>query len=207
MYIALEGIKGAGKSTIFSTLKIKSSTMVGLQRFPMTAPMSFSHPLERIVKSGSTISNVDCFIEKLFLNRAYYHYKKIDHHNGLVLGDRSIATAFVTRWNKWNDPYYTIKRIQKQYFGIVPLDVVIWIKSDVPTAVERIKARVQKSTGRSEEQYSALTAAANNYEELFKDKIYQRKIGKLQFIEIDNKESIDQTATEILGIIKFYSRR
>ena len=125
---------------------------------------------------------------------------------GFVLGDRSIATACVTRWNNWKDPYFTIERVKRQYKSIINLNVVIWLKTDFKTAEKNIAKRRKKSVRIIDEKTNSLQTAAEIYDELFCSKLYHKKISKIQVIELNNTDDKEALQNEFKSILKFYSK-
>jgi len=207
MHIALEGIRGAGKSTIIEkVLPDVLMILPGTCYLPITAPMCPLHPYERIMEEIPSLKHDDQYIEQLFLKRALWHQDHLSNDSQFILGDRSIATAFVSRWNKWKDPYYTINRVKAQYKDVHKPDVIIWLKTEVINAVRNIKSRVQKVICKNDERQEALDEAEYIYEELFHGRIYHRKVQNIQIVEVKNNTSTEETSSEVLSILKFYTK-
>jgi thymidylate kinase len=204
MYIALEGIKGSGKTTLIKNiLKAMPEQRHALCR--TTAPVHSTDPLERLLVKKPELKNHDCFMEQLFLHRAQVHDSGLSQQ-GIILGDRSILTAYVTRWNKWNDPLYTIRRIKEQYKNIRTPDVYILLELPVETSLKHIESRKAKPTGTADERKEALQLADTIYRHLLIDGEYQRKIGKTQTIRVNAGMDITSTSEEIIKILKHYKK-
>ncbi len=205
MYIAIEGIKGSGKSTLVSRISAKYSQGPSeFSSFPITASMGNAHPLEQLLLVDNELRNNDDFLEMLFLHRAYWNQPKAD--SKLILGDRSIATAIVSRWDKWGDPYHTIEKVKTEYRNIRTPNVIIWLDTPMTNALENIGKRKQKILGKREEGQEQLSWAKGLYEELLLDGLLARKMAKTQIIKIQNTGDYCTLSEEINSIIKFYKK-
>jgi len=203
MYIAIEGIKGCGKSTILKNIfRDNKSRLVNVCHYPITAPMAANHHLERELKLNKHYQNNDDFIEKLFLTRAYRNQPKSVWPT--VIGDRSLATAIVTRWDKWQDPYYTISKVQKDYSLIIKPDVIVFIDTPIPSAETNISKRNARLTGMLDEKPGLLRKADDIYKELFQGGTYKKYFGKTQLIDVSYTINMEEMCSEILSIIKYY---
>jgi thymidylate kinase len=205
MYIALEGIKGTGKSTILNGL-LNDDISKSLELFEMTKAPSFYSPLEELLKRKVDLKQNDAYMEQLFLKRALMHTKNLKYNRPIVLGDRSIATSYVTRWQKWGDPCYTLRRVNEQYKYVPMPDVIIWLKNPVASSLRNIAARPVKQLGKNDEAASALEMASNVYDELFDQKLFQRKVKKTQIITVPNSGTIEELLIEIKSIINHYKK-
>ncbi len=203
MYIAIEGIKGTGKSTIIEQINLYE---VGFKYhlFEITKPIIKDSVTNAIIK---TPDMTDPLKEQLFLYWAKQHNGKADKSAGPILGDRSILTSYVTRWNKWDDPLKTIKRVNEQYKEIRKPDVFIWLKNDPYQSEKNIANRISKHLGKEEEKIDSLTLAQAIYQELLTEGTYNKRIGKAQIITIDASQPILETQSEILNILKHYQKK
>lgn len=205
MYIAIEGIKGAGKSFLIKSLKkydLQRSS--GVMFFPITAPMPANNPLEMIFNRNSVLQTRDDFIEYLFLQRAFFHNAKVQ--GSLIIGDRCLATSLVTRWNKWRDPIYTIKKVKKDYEKIRKPDVIIYLESPITVSLDNISKRIQKKTGIKDEKSIELCKASEVYHELLLDGLYNVHFSKAQIIKIPYTPIQNDIQKEIFSIIKYYKK-
>ncbi len=163
MYIALEGTKGTGKSTIFSQLEI-ALQYDGIQfaTFSPTKPMPTDLWWE---KAYAQYSEVDQFIEELYHARANHHAKKISFDEPLVLGDRSILTSFVTRWPQESQKLHEyIQHTRAQEYAVPVPDMVIYLDLPIEVTLQRLANR-ERNYGLRDEQIERLIQAKMAYEE------------------------------------------
>jgi thymidylate kinase len=205
MYIALEGIKGTGKSSIFQELhRYVQNKKIHYSFFPITAPILADRSIEVVYQKKAGLESNDHFLEHLFAARALWHQERVDTRGGVILGDRSLLTSYVTRWHKWKDPYYTIKRVDTMYKEIMRPDVVIWLEGDPVNSQLNISRRPSKATGLKDECLPRLMEAADIYSELLDEGLYRRRSGKVQVVKICANASVSDLSKEIISVIKFY---
>lgn len=205
MYITIEGIKGSGKSTLIDRIMNSYKTSPNeVTAFPMTAAMGNKHPLEQMLIQDSQLKTNDDFLEVLFKYRAHWNQPTIN--SKIILGDRSIATAIVSRWNKWGNPFYTMKKVKYEYRNIITPNVIIWLDTPVQNALGNIKKRKQKVLGKNEEAEDKLITTKEHYEELLLDGLFLRKMAKTQIIKIQNYSNCKSLQQEIISILNFYKK-
>lgn len=168
MYIAIEGIKGVGKSTIVSHLDSILASALPLDGkthtvLSPTRPMPSQHPLEM---QYAINSNCDSYREMLYAERSNYHASCIDWQTDIILGDRSIMTSLAVRWHKIYDSlsplaYYQAVR-QKESVIKIP-DVVIQLDCDEKTLLDRYANR-QRDYGLHEECIESVLLLKTNYQ-------------------------------------------
>lgn len=116
MYIALEGIKGVGKSTLLTQLRgWLERAQIDYQLLSPTKPMPADLWWERAAQQP-IFEQDDQFRQALYAARSNYHAAHIDFDHGLILGDRSVLTSLVTRWD------------MTQCLGINPRDYVAYVR-------------------------------------------------------------------------------
>ena len=199
MYIALEGTKGTGKSTIFSQLEI-ALQYDGIQfaTFSPTKPMPTDLWWE---KAYAQYSEVDQFIEELYHARANHHAKKISFDEPLVLGDRSILTSFVTRWPQESQKLHEyIQHTRAQEYAVPVQDMVIYLDLPIEVTLQRLANR-ERSYGLRDEQIERLIQAKMAYEEFFK---FKNELGftalKYQYVDANQNET--ELFSQVYNLVK-----
>lgn len=199
MYIALEGTKGTGKSTIFSRLEI-ALQYDGIQfaTFSPTKPMPTDLWWE---KAYAQYSEVDQFIEELYHARANHHAKKISFDEPLVLGDRSILTSFVTRWPQESQKLHEyIQHTRAQEYAVPVPDMVIYLDLPIEVTLHRLANR-ERNYGLRDEQIERLIQAKMAYEEFFK---FKNELGftalKYQYVDANQNET--ELFSQVYNLVK-----
>ena len=199
MYIALEGLKGTGKSTLFQQLEFALRCEgIMFETFSPTKPMPTDLWWE---KAYAQYSEVDQFIEELYCARANHHAKNTNFNAPLILGDRSMLTSFVTRWPRENcklKPY--IQHVQAQEYEVPIPDLVIYLDLPIETTLQRLANR-QRNYGLHDEQIERLIQAKQAYEEFFmrKDEL---GFTNLQYQYFDAGQSVEDLFVQVYATIK-----
>lgn len=199
MYIALEGTKGTGKSTIFSQLEIALQyDGIEFATFSPTKPMSTDLWWE---KAYAQYSEVDQFIEELYHARSNHHAKKISFDEPLVLGDRSILTSFVTRWPQESQKLHEyIQHIRAQEYAVPVPDLVIYLDLPIEVTLQRLANR-ERSYGLYDEQIENLIKAKNAYEEFFKLK-NELGFSEMRYQIFDANQNEEELFSKIHNLVK-----
>ena len=199
MYIALEGTKGTGKSTIFNQLELALQyDGVKFASFSPTKPMPTDLWWE---KAYAQYSEVDQFIEELYHARANHHAKNISFDQPLILGDRSILTSIITRWP--NDPqklHSYIKNIRAQEYAVPIPDIVIYLDLPLEVTLQRLANR-ERNYGLRDEQIENLIKAKNAYEEFFKLK-NELGFSEMRYQIFDANQNETELCSKIHNLVK-----
>mgnify|MGYP000087076944 FL=1 len=199
MYIALEGTKGTGKSTIFSQLEI-ALQYDGIQfaTFSPTKPMPTDLWWE---KAYAQYSEVDQFIEELYHARANHHAKKISFDEPLVLGDRSILTSFVTRWPQESQKLHEyIQHTRAQEYAVPVPDMVIYLDLPIEVTLQRLANR-ERNYGLRDEQIENLIKAKNAYKEFFRLK-NELGFSEMRYQIFDANQNETELCSKIHNLVK-----
>lgn len=204
MYVAIEGIKGSGKSTMIDSIYSELRAQYDLDVFSITAPCieESSNKLLKGIKEQALTDDV-CK-EYLFFKRACLNQKRLKPNARFVLGDRSVLTSYVTRWDRWEDPFFTMKRVDEQYKCIMKPDVFIWLRSNPNIARNQINKRQAKILGSSDETISALEKSDEIYRELFSNNFYASDLSGKQIVMIDHVEDKQLLKENLKSVINFY---
>jgi thymidylate kinase len=201
MMIALEGIKGSGKSTIFSEV-VRQLSAEGWRPhiFQPTATRKDSW-LDTLHKRFGNYLPA-WLIEKIYIARANEAATRLPKR-GLVLAERCIFTSYVTRWN-YISPEKGLWQIDlAQKLNPIPSHV-IFLDVPIPVAIERINTRKARRYGIKDQSEMRLAEARFLYQTL-SQKAPQYGLQGVAWHWIDAaqpKEAvIQQTMTVIRGIL------
>lgn len=165
MYIALEGLKGCGKSTVFARLPPRLREH-GVEAVPLcpTRPIPPPHWLEQRAAG----SDDDALRERLYAARSNYHAAQVPPGAPFVLGDRSILTSYATRWDRVPAAQRRacIERVDAMENVIRRPDHVIWLEVPEPELLARLRARTDRAYGRHDETPQRLRSAALAYHDM-----------------------------------------
>nr|UOP05013.1 hypothetical protein LVJ77_01435 [Conchiformibius kuhniae] len=139
VYIALEGLKGAGKTTA-----IEYVSAVLKQRRITPAILAPTRPMPDDVwweRAYAHFGSEDAFREALYAARSNYHASKINRHAPLILGDRSIITSLAIRWHQDADKERRIKHVRQSEYLIPMPDWVIQLDVSDEELLRRYHSR------------------------------------------------------------------
>lgn len=172
IYCVLEGPKGAGKSTALERLR------TGLRdhrvAFREVHPTRAGHPLHPLELAARLprLRDLDRFRERLYAYRSNHHAGRVDWHAAhppLVLGDRSIITSLVTRWQRTQQlgvdgHVHAVRRLE----GRIPLpDHVFYLDLPLDVLLDRLaERRPRRAYGRAHEERAHLEQNHRAYAEL-----------------------------------------
>ena len=199
MYIAIEGTKGTGKSTLIDALTQKlENNGIDFQCFAPTKPMPKDSWWEKAYRD---FSQDDVYLDSLYTARANYHASKTDFDNGLVLGDRSILTSCVTRWphDDLNRLVPYLQQIRQKEF-LVPLpDLVLYLDLPLEVTLARLAKR-ERHYGLSDERAERLQQAQQAYHTLLQ---YKDQLGfkNMQYQLIDANQKPKDLLENIYALV------
>lgn len=199
MYIAIEGTKGVGKSTLLEQLKVKFiqegvvfSTFSPTKAMPQDIWWEQAYP---------QYAHDDCFIRDLYTARANYHAQQTDFSSPFVLGDRSILTNFVTRWPTQSaDIENYIHHVKQQTYRVPIPDFVIYLDLPIEVTLQRLANR-NRNYGLYDEQTERLLQAKLAYEQFFNRK---NELGfeNLNYQYVDAGQSLTDLVLEVCNLVR-----
>jgi thymidylate kinase len=199
VYIAIEGIKGSGKSsalaqvqhalermsvphTLLRPYALSESTALSDRAFRLTA---------RIWPDGA--------VARFYAWRSDRLAARVPRRCGLVIGDRSIITSYVTRWSDSN-PSAAMDAVDRLERRIPLPDHVVLLNVPVAVAANRIQHRPQRCHGRRDEQVSRLLAAAQAYRTLASNPA-RFGIASVSWHVMDANRPPDRVARDVIDLV------
>lgn len=167
MYIAVEGIKGCGKSSLLEALTAQLRARgVRFELLCPTRPMPADHPLEQRLRARG--EQDDALVAEVYAARSNYHASRVDWRAPLVLGDRSLFTSLVSRWHLRNplQPDIFVESVRSRESLITLPQHVLFLQVPLPAVERRLHARVERRYGKRDERPERLAMAAQAYDEV-----------------------------------------
>lgn len=201
-YIALEGIKGCGKSSVLALI-LRHLDARGLPYACLRpcAPMPAWHPAEWLYKRLGLDGN-DRAAQHLYALRSNWHAAQLDRGAPLVLGDRSILTSYAVRWPARGIPagIAHLARVDALEWRIRRPDHVLFLDASVDAAHARCSARTARNYGRHHERPQQLGAHRAAYLELC---AHAATLGldALRWHRIDADRPLDDVAAQASSVI------
>lgn len=209
MYIAIEGIKGSGKSLLINSL----SKVMREQEVPYTivAPTKKAHPadpLELLTRMMPRLNKVDRWNEYLYARRSAVAARTANLEGRIRLGDRSIVTSYATRWKKWGDPQICIDRVNRMEPYIPAPDAVLYLTVAPETAASRIAGRERRNYGLYDETLPRLQEMDAHYREIQSYGI--PRLNKTLWMDINAAQDADavlkDTLQAMIVMIRFHTK-
>lgn len=163
MYFAIEGIKGSGKSAVFAGVY----TELQYQGFEPHRLSPTSARPANILDALHVVSGrywPDFLTERLYAARSNRAARQVPKR-GLVLGERSVFTSYVSRWNH-ADPAATLVRVDALEHHIQLPQHVLYLSVPVELAVKRIDSRPRRAYGNRDQTSTRLREADAVYRHL-----------------------------------------
>ena len=165
MYIAIEGIKGSGKSSVLAFVESRLALM-GV-RYSVLRPYAFQGANSWFDRAYQRTGRQwpDWAIARFYGWRSDCRVAAIPRRAGMLIGDRSVITSYVTRWSN-ADPVASMAAADRLEQWIALPDQVILLDTPVELALRRIARRPARRYGCRDEQPERLRSAATAYAKL-----------------------------------------
>lgn len=197
-FVALEGIKGAGKSTLALAL-MEALTPYLEEPIQLFRPTRASAPYlwERTARASFLCRN-EFFLNELYIRRARAAARAIDWRRP-TLGDRSLLTSFACRLPTKSSliASHIERQLQREPLNPWP-GQVIWLHLPPETAHLRLKNRREVRTNQHHESLAALHSQHLGYQALYD---WSRKIGLPSWQLVDARQPTDQLVEKILPLL------
>ena len=172
MYIAIEGLKGTGKSTLLEILLPHlmahfDSTQYRITTLRPTKPMPEDHPLEHMFYQHQ---NNDAYLRLLYAARSNYHASRTDWNADLIISDRSILTSLAVRWQNTKEEHMTpsqhYEQVRAQEDVIAIPDIIIQLDAPDTILLDRYVKR-DRQYGQHEESLESVMNMRSSYTQLY----------------------------------------
>jgi thymidylate kinase len=195
MYNCIEGIKGAGKSTV-TKLTYEELKGYGLQ-LGMICPTQRSSSCSWYELAFRLLGNAcpDSLVEYVYARRSDAQWKNRNKNASLLIGDRSILTSYVARFS-FAQPLQAIERVNRRERSIALPDCVFVLELDSQEALRRIAKRPKRRYGFHDESLERLEYCAQAYRYLARD-ADQLGLSSIQWEFIDASRDPETIAMEI----------
>lgn len=199
MYIAIEGVKGSGKSTLIEALpeRLRACGLTAALLCP-TRAMPAWHPLERAAQQ----SEDDALRERLYAARSNYHAAKVPADAPLIVGDRSILTSYATRWHRFaeTERHRCIARVDSMEHRIGRPDHVLMLNVPLPNLLTRLHQRTERRYGKHKETAERLCATLTAYQEM-RDRAPEWGLHPIQWHDINANTTPEQVLNQVVAVI------
>jgi len=200
MYIAIEGVKGTGKTTL--VLRLRNYFDRHQMQYELvcpTAPLPGYSLIERLTSQLPWLLNFESMREILYAHRSNKMASNVNWNAGLILGDRSIVTSYATRlWS--GPPTLQIQRTDAMEPKIAAPDAILYLKADFNVVLQRIANRKDRKYGKEDERPERIRETLQAYEYLMTSKPARIKKTKWIIINADNDPNgVFENALEIIN--------
>jgi thymidylate kinase len=202
MYICLEGIKGAGKTSVYNAIKKQLEERgISFSTICPTKPITGFDIRELLNSKFEFLRNSIFWSKWIYSHRSNYSaIKALKENKSLIIGDRSKLTSYVVRkmqGKTWQEAIKIINKTEKY----IPLpDLVIFFNIEPELAFERIKLRKNKFGIKRDETLEALRLSSHLYNELIKSK-FSPELTKIKWLFVNGYPDANHLADYLVKII------
>jgi len=167
MYIAIEGVKGCGKSSLLKALTWQLRARgVTFDLLCPTRPMPAESPLEQRLRHRG--EQDDALVAEVYAARSNYHTSRVSFRVPLVLGDRSLFTSLASRWHL-RDPRRPADHLEavRSRESLIPYPQhVLYLQTPLSVVQQRLRGRPGRDYGKRDESPERLAMASGAYDDL-----------------------------------------
>lgn len=194
-YIAIEGVKGVGKTTVIERLE-EHLNQKGMH-YAIICPTR---------KQDNSIWELlfhyfpcDFIQERMYAHRSNLAATRTQWDSNLVIGDRSILTSYATRFWNFIDPRDLINRVNSMEQKIKFPDVVLYLNASETKILERLHNRKNRLYGKKDETISKIRKDLMAYNFLKSNLLSSRT----KWVDIDCNGNTDEILNQILSLEEF----
>lgn len=195
VYICLEGLKGAGKTTVFDLL-LKKMEQNNID-FTTVAPTKMSEKsnfFERKLIKNPQLKESRFFRIFLYAQRSNYAAKNAQWNKQLILGERSLMTSYATKWEESKfKTWWNISVINLFERKIRAPDFVIYI--DVPHDVLNLRIENRKKERDIDDTPVRLVQMEEAYKKLSEKKI--PRISKTEWQIVSGNQPLEAVVESV----------
>lgn len=207
IYICLEGLDGSGKSTAFkSVVKILEYQGYTVQEVCPTQSSCHCenkarchcHSIEKLFNHYPILHKSRFLRMFLYAYRSNYAAQNINNQVDIILGDRSIVTSYVCRWNQ--STFYNrilVWLTDKLEHKIPAPDYIIYL--DVPQKIlqARLSSRLKKDIDETKERSRAMQKAYY----IISTQLVIKRLVHTKWHVINGDQTKDKVVQDILDLI------
>lgn len=200
VYICLEGLKGAGKTTLFNYLVSRlEEENVDFSTVSPTRSTGESSLIERLFIKYPSLKERRFPRIFLYAHRSNFAAKNADWSKPLILGERSLTTSYATKWSssplrKW----FNLSVINLLENKIKAPDHVIYL--DVPYEVLRNRIEKRDKARDIDDTDSRLKEMETAYFEMM-DNCHINRILNVKWHRISGEGDVVEIGEKILGLM------
>lgn len=199
IYIAIEGLDGTGKSTLFNNLcdkldaaNISYSTLCPTR---MTRPRSL---IERMYNFNNWHKRILWFRRLIYAYRSYCAVKSLNTDVDIILGDRSIAGTYAKSWKVlFGSRSLTVAFFNLAEPFIAAPDYILLLQAPMQVIHTRLQGRAYIDADESE---ASLLKMKDAYAEISGSYTIHR-LRNSQWIPVDADKEQDVLTDEVLAMI------
>jgi len=168
MYIALEGLDGTGKTTLFNNLnKRLKKEGYDFSTICTTLIVDKTTWPERLYHSHYRIKKINFFRYIIFAYRSRLANKNTKWDKNLILGDRCIVGTYAKRWKKiFYSRWLTIKIVDFLEPCLPTPDYVIYLSAPMNTILDRLNSKEVREVDETPFELKKMMNAYNSPQQL-----------------------------------------